>query len=520
MSFAVTNQNTGNFITALSGNYGIATQFSGGNGLLYYSIDSGSGFSTWYQSISVPNVTFSSISLFGQYGVAAGIDNSSSLASPVCRVYFTGDGGSSWTPSTGLPSLFETSSVLVSIVGLNALLGINQLIAGQAHIYYSNNGGSTWISGPSLTANIYVDAVAVSSSSMITIIRDSTSTYINNSTDNGSTFNFAFSVIGLANPSLSSSGANSVLCGQIGGNGYIVYSNNNGDIGSWANPILIPPLTLTNNITKVVSIDGSVAMIGGISTSNTAFIWYSTNGGALWTASYFVFANASSFTGISVSSAGLHILASINDSAQGFLVTSTGASYGLVAVFINDVSLSGNEGVAGTSNGIYYTISPLCYEANTLILISENEEEVYKKVSELKVGDLVKTYKQGYKKIKLFRSFKYKPFNRNNDLNLLYKHKENGVVVTGGHSILVDELTEQEKLNNLKHYGFNQTIEDKKLLLACSSDKFEKIDDYREEYHLYHFSLESDDPKEHFGVYITDGILSESCPEETLLKML
>jgi hypothetical protein len=171
-----------------------------------------------------------------------------------------------------------------------------------------------------------------------------------------------------------------------------------------------------------------------------------------------------------------------------------------------------------TNVNMIYTM--ICYEANTLILITENEEEVYKKVSELKVGDLVKTYKQGYKKIKLFRSFKYKPLDINNDLNLLYKHKENSVVVTGGHSILVDELTEQEKVNNLKHYGFNQTIEDKKLLLACSSDKFEKIDDYREEYHLCHFSLESDNPKEHFGVYITDGILSESCPEDALLKML
>ena len=160
-----------------------------------------------------------------------------------------------------------------------------------------------------------------------------------------------------------------------------------------------------------------------------------------------------------------------------------------------------------------------CYEANTLILILENEEEVYKKVSKLKVGDLVKTYKQGYKKIKLLHSFKYKPPNRINGLNMLYKHKENGVIVTGGHSILVDELTEQEKINNLKHNGFNETIEDKKLLLACSSDKFEKIDDCCKEYHLYHFSLESDDPKEHFGVYITDGILSESCPEEAMKSL-
>jgi hypothetical protein len=260
---------------------------------------------------------------------------------------------------------------------------------------------------------------------------------------------------------------------------------------------------------------------------------YSGDGGASWAGNGYTTINVVSFTGMSVS--GNNGLASFNQSSSGslplvasygFLQWSTdqGQTWGgfsYTPPSINNVSLSGDEGVAGTtSNGIYYTISPLCYEANTLILILENEEEVYKKVSELKVGDLVKTYKQGYKKIKLFRSFKYKPLDINNDLNLLYKHKENGVVVTGGHSILVDELTEQEKVNNLKHYGFNQTIEDKKLLLACSSDKFEKIDDYREEYNLCHFSLESDNPKEHFGVYITDGILSESCPEEVLLRIM
>ena len=165
-------------------------------------------------------------------------------------------------------------------------------------------------------------------------------------------------------------------------------------------------------------------------------------------------------------------------------------------------------------------LSLTCYEANTLILILENNEEVYKKVSKLKVGDLVKTYKKGYKKIKLLHSFKYKPPSGIKGLNMLYKHKENGVIITGGHSILVDELTEQEKINNLKQCGFNKTIEDKKLLLACSSDKFKKIDDCCKEYQLYHFSLETDDPKEHFGVYITDGILSESCPKDALLKMV
>ena len=190
---------------------------------------------------------------------------------------------------------------------------------------------------------------------------------------------------------------------------------------------------------------------------------------------------------------------------------------------INSLGIQGD--ILGSTASPFYgatnvLLSITCYEANTLILILENNEEVYKKVSKLKVGDLVKTYKKGYKKIKLLHSFKYKPPSGIKGLNMLYKHKENGVIITGGHSILVDELTEQEKINNLKQCGFNKTIEDKKLLLACSSDKFKKIDDCCKEYHLFHFSLETDDPKEHFGVYITDGILSESCPKDALLRMV
>jgi len=143
---------------------------------------------------------------------------------------------------------------------------------------------------------------------------------------------------------------------------------------------------------------------------------------------------------------------------------------------------------------------------------------VYKKVSELKVGDIVKTYKNDNKKIKLIRSLTYKPLNKENDLNYLYKMKEYNVIVTGGHSILVDELTEQEQLNNNK-YNFNNTVEDKKLLLACSSDKFEKIEDDLE-YELWHFALENDDVSANYGIYINDGILSESCSEAEILKML
>jgi len=279
-----------------------------------------------------------------------------------------------------------------------------------------------------------------------------------------------------------------------------------------------------SSLTSII-IPASVTIIGGNafdSCSHLDTVIFSPNS-QLQTISDYAFAGCSSLKSITIpdlvnfigsQTFGLSGLSSNGLSGDAVTIaTTTASALGIGPPYLSPIiSFRG----ATTVTMIY---SIICYEANTLILITENEEEVYKKVSELKVGDLVKTYKQGYKKIKLFRSFKYNPFNISNDLNLLYKHKENGVIVTGGHSILVDELTEQEKLNNLKHYGFDQTIEDKKLLLACSSDKFEKID-YRNEYYLCHFSLESDDPKEHFGVYMTDGILSESCPEEALLKIM
>ena len=280
-----------------------------------------------------------------------------------------------------------------------------------------------------------------------------------------------------------------------------------------------------------IAIPDSVTSIGILAFQNCSIlnpVTISQTSSSLHTIGNLAFADCP-FTSITIPDSFQTIGAIISLSAfvdSGLNSNGSATPVGVVTIdqlTINSLGIQGD--ILGSTASPFYgatnvLLSITCYEANTLILILENNEEVYKKVSKLKVGDLVKTYKKGYKKIKLLHSFKYKPPSGIKGLNMLYKHKENGVIITGGHSILVDELTEQEKINNLKQCGFNKTIEDKKLLLACSSDKFKKIDDCCKEYHLYHFSLETDDPKEHFGVYITDGILSESCPKEALLRMV
>jgi photosystem II stability/assembly factor-like uncharacterized protein len=185
----------------------------------------------------------------------------------------------------------------------------------------------------------------------------------------------------------------------------------------------------------------------------------------------------------------------------------------------SSVSMFGTNGIVVSGNlGLYYNTTPLCYEKNTEILCLVNNEEKYIKISELKIDMVVKTYKNGYKKIKYINKMNYKCMNHNNDLECLYKYKDGLLIITGGHSILVDKLTPTEEKNNKKHYNFKYSIEDKQLLLACSSDNFEKLINNLE-YELYHLVLENEDVYGHYGIYVSDGFLSESCSEKVFKKV-
>ena len=152
------------------------------------------------------------------------------------------------------------------------------------------------------------------------------------------------------------------------------------------------------------------------------------------------------------------------------------------------------------------------------ILCCENGVEIYKKICEINIGDEVKTYKQGNKKVTHIKGFHYRTFNKDIDTECLYKIKDTNIIVTGGHSILVDELKDHE-IEKQNNYYSDKIIEDKMLLLACVGDVFEKITD-DQEYTLYHLVLENEDSKTRYGIYLQDNILSESCSEAAFLRLL
>lgn len=173
--------------------------------------------------------------------------------------------------------------------------------------------------------------------------------------------------------------------------------------------------------------------------------------------------------------------------------------------------------VASDNNGLYtYENQVVCFDEKTNILCQKDEKEVYVNISDLNVGDLVKTYKHGFKKIKLIGSNTLIN-NPNIPTRSMYRYKHavdhhNNLVVTGGHSILVDNLSDQENKRMSKYWNENHKIEDKFLLLSCCSDDFEQ-DTTDDKFKYYQIVLENEDKKTQYGVW-GDGVLTETCCEE------
>jgi hypothetical protein len=176
---------------------------------------------------------------------------------------------------------------------------------------------------------------------------------------------------------------------------------------------------------------------------------------------------------------------------------------------------------------IYKSTSILCFNEGTKILcLNQQLIDKYNRVELLKIGDFVKTYKHGYRKIhKIIKgSFKNNPKKWNMCMYKMAKTPLNGLtedlIVTGGHSLLVDAISEEEQ----KRYdamgipSFSKlTIDNKHLLLSCCSDQFTPMQDTNR-YNYYHLLLENnDDEEERFGIW-ANGILTETPNVKTVSK--
>jgi hypothetical protein len=178
--------------------------------------------------------------------------------------------------------------------------------------------------------------------------------------------------------------------------------------------------------------------------------------------------------------------------------------------------------------GIYKSTSALfCFNEGTKILCMNNQlKDEYIAIELLQIGDFVKTFKHGYRRVSkvIQGSFRNNSKKWNMCMYKMAKTPSNGLIedliVTGGHSILVDAISEEEqkRYDEMGIPSFSKlTIDNKHLLLSCCSDQFTPMQD-NNRYNYYHLLLENnDDEEERFGIW-ANGILTETPNEKTVKK--
>ena len=182
-----------------------------------------------------------------------------------------------------------------------------------------------------------------------------------------------------------------------------------------------------------------------------------------------------------------------------------------------------NTNGEGTASAPVY-LRYMCFLEGTKILCfdPETQQEVERPIETLRRGTLVKTTYSGYKAVDTIGTSKiYNPANSMRSLNRLYKcSKENypelkeDLFITGCHSILVQELTEEERALSLELQGKIYAT-DRLYRLIAAADKRAEPHASEGVFNIWHLALENTNYYFNYGIY-ANGLLVET----TSLRMI
>jgi hypothetical protein len=175
------------------------------------------------------------------------------------------------------------------------------------------------------------------------------------------------------------------------------------------------------------------------------------------------------------------------------------------------------------NDGVYYVYpNTPCFAEGTQILCQVNGEDTYISVQNIRVGTIVKTSMNGYKKVDLIgkRSIQ-NPGNNDRIKSRLYKYSKTkfpqlikDLFITGCHSILVDSITDKQREESIKYSGDIYVTDNKYRLMACVDERAEPWNS-EGTYTVWHFALENNDNFMNYGVY-ANGLLVESCSKRMM----
>jgi surface protein len=192
--------------------------------------------------------------------------------------------------------------------------------------------------------------------------------------------------------------------------------------------------------------------------------------------------------------------------------------------YYNESGLTGYYALTGKGWTIntQYKQTVTCFKENTKILCLINGKDCYVTIENIRPGLLVKTSMDGYIPVDMIgHSMIYNPKNKERTLHRLYKctpknypELTEDLIITGCHSILVDDLTDYQREQSIVHTRNIYVTDDKYRLIACLDPRAEP---YTEEgdHVIWHLALENENYTWNYGIY-ANGLLVESASQRMM----
>jgi len=155
----------------------------------------------------------------------------------------------------------------------------------------------------------------------------------------------------------------------------------------------------------------------------------------------------------------------------------------------------------------------ICFKEGTKILTSTG----YVPIEKLRQGQLVKTLNNNYLPIVFIgKKNVYHTATSERNPNQLYKYSRamfpqltDDLVITGKHSILVNQLSQSQKQKTMEIVGDNLLVDNKYKLPSCLDERA-SVYERQGNYNIYHLALQNENPHGSYGIY-ANGLLVESC---------
>lgn len=165
----------------------------------------------------------------------------------------------------------------------------------------------------------------------------------------------------------------------------------------------------------------------------------------------------------------------------------------------------------------------ICFKQGSLILTDVG----YRPIETLKQGDLVKTYRHGYKAIEIISKRNINHVASEERIkDQLYRCSQDNypdlfedLIITGCHSILVDGFTAPEQIEkSIEINSGKLCMTDNKYRLPACVDNKTEVYDQAGNHMIYHLALENDNMYKNYGIY-ANGLLVESCSKRYLKEL-